>query len=150
MNTVDFVKRCIKYFEYKPKTIQTDNGIEFGYNQAKIKKEHPMDKLLKVLNINNYKIHPRTPEHNRKVERSHRNDNERFYSYLKFYCKFVNDVQQIYIKNMIFSTCIFYITVIPIHFYCFYFCFTSIVTLRNIWIFTHKIIDECIKYWYNL
>ena len=27
-----------------------------------------------------YKIRPRTPEHNGKVERSHRNDNERFYS----------------------------------------------------------------------
>ena len=84
-NTVDFVKRCIKYYGYKPKTIQTDNGTEFGYNQAKIKKEHPMDTLLKSLEINHYKIRPRTPEHNGKVERSHRNDNERFYSYLKFY-----------------------------------------------------------------
>ncbi len=25
-NTVDFVKRCVEYFGYKPKTIQTDNG----------------------------------------------------------------------------------------------------------------------------
>ena len=85
MNTVDFVKRCIEYFGYKPKTIQTDNGTEFSYNQAKIKKEHPMDTLLKKMEIKHYKIRPRTPEHNGKVERSHRNDNERFYSYLKFY-----------------------------------------------------------------
>lgn len=85
VNTVDFVKRCIEYFGYKPKTIQTDNGTEFGYNQAKIKKEHPLDRLLKRLEIKHYKIRPRTPEHNGKVERSHRNDNERFYSYLKFY-----------------------------------------------------------------
>ena len=84
-NTVDFVKRCIEYYKYQPKIIQTDNGTEFGYNQAKIKKEHPMDKLLKTLEIKHYKIRPRTPEHNGKVERSHRNDNERFYSYLKFY-----------------------------------------------------------------
>ena len=84
-NTVDFVKRCVEYFGYKPKTIQTDNGTEFSYNQAKIKKEHPMDTLLKELKINHYKIRPRTPEHNEKVERSHRNDNERFYSYLKFF-----------------------------------------------------------------
>ena len=48
-NTVDFVKRCVEYFGYKPKTIQTDNGTEFSYNQAKIKKEHPMDRLLKKL-----------------------------------------------------------------------------------------------------
>ena len=75
----------IQYYRYKPKTIQTDNGTEFTYNQAKIKKEHPLDVLLKSLEINHYKIRPRTPEHNGKVERSHRNDNERFYSYLKFY-----------------------------------------------------------------
>ena len=85
MNTVDFVKRCIKYYEYKPKEIQTDNGTEFTYNQAKIKKEHPMEELLKQLEIKHHKIRPRTPQHNGKVERSHRNDNERFYSYLKFY-----------------------------------------------------------------
>ena len=44
-----------------------------------------MDTLLNKLSIKHYKIRPRTPEHNGKVERSHRNDNERFYSYLKFY-----------------------------------------------------------------
>ena len=44
-----------------------------------------MDVLLKELEIKHHKIRPRTPEHNGKVERSHRNDNERFYSYLKFY-----------------------------------------------------------------
>ena len=37
-NTVDFVRRSIEYFGYKPKTIQTDNGTEFSYNQARIKK----------------------------------------------------------------------------------------------------------------
>lgn len=35
--------------------------------------------------IKYHKIIPRTPEHNGKVERSHRNDSEMFYSYLKFY-----------------------------------------------------------------
>ena len=38
-----------------------------------------------MLEIKHHKIRPRTPEHNGKLERSHRNDNERFYSYLKFY-----------------------------------------------------------------
>ena len=84
-NTIDFVKRCIKYFGYKPKEIQTDNGTEFTYNKANIKKKHPLEKFLKELGIKHHKIRPRTPEHNGKVERSHRNDNERFYSYLKFY-----------------------------------------------------------------
>ena len=32
-----------------------------------------------------YNRHPWTPWHNGKVERSHRNDNERFYKYLSFY-----------------------------------------------------------------
>lgn len=84
-NTVDFIKRCIKYYGYKAKEIQTDNGIEFTYNQAEIKKEYPMDTLLNSLKIKHHKIRPRTPEHNGKVERSHRNDNERFYSWLTFY-----------------------------------------------------------------
>ena len=84
-NTVDFVKRSIEYFGYKPKTIQTDNGIEFSYNQATINKENPMEKSLKELDIRHKKIRPRTPGHNGKVERSHRKDQERFYSYLKFY-----------------------------------------------------------------
>ena len=48
-------------------------------------KVHPLDELLKKLGIKHHKIQPRTPQHNGKVERSHRNDNERFYSYLKFY-----------------------------------------------------------------
>lgn len=83
-NTVDFVKRCIKFYGYKPKEVQTDNGNEFTYNSPQIKKKHPMDKLLEELNIIHHKIRPRTPEHNGKVERSHRNDNERFYSFLIF------------------------------------------------------------------
>lgn len=47
MNIVDFVKRLIQYLGYKPKEIQTDNGIEFAYNKANIKKRHPLEKLLK-------------------------------------------------------------------------------------------------------
>lgn len=43
MDTVDFVHRCFLYYEYKPKEIQTDNGIEFTWNQEKMKKIHPLD-----------------------------------------------------------------------------------------------------------
>lgn len=84
-NTVDFVKRCIRYYGYKTEEIQTDNGQEFTYNKANINKKHPLDKLLEELGIIHHKIRPRTPRHNGKVERSHRNDNERFYTNLKFY-----------------------------------------------------------------
>lgn len=84
-NTVNFVERCIKYFGYKPKTIQTDNGNEFTYNASKIKKEHPLDIFCVNNKIEHKLIKPRTPRHNGKVERSHRNDNNRFYSFLKFF-----------------------------------------------------------------
>lgn len=84
-NTVDFIKKCINYYKYKPEEIQTDNGTEFSYNQEKIKVIHPMDKFCLDNNIYHHKIRPRTPRHNGKVERSHRNDNERFYSFLTFY-----------------------------------------------------------------
>ena len=85
MDTVDFVHRCFLFYEYKPKEIQTDNGVEFTWNQEKIKKIHPLDKLCIEEGIYHHKIKPRTPRHNGKVERSHRSDNERFYNTLKFY-----------------------------------------------------------------
>lgn len=84
-NTVDFIQKCIDYYGYKPEEIQTDNGTEFTYNKSKIKVIHPMDEYCMKNNIYHHKIRPRTPRHNGKVERSHRNDNERFYSFLTFY-----------------------------------------------------------------
>ena len=84
-NTVDFIKRCIDYYKYKPEEIQTDNGTEFTYNKERIKVLHPMDEFCINNNIYHHRIRPRTPRHNGKVERSHRNDNERFYSFLSFY-----------------------------------------------------------------
>lgn len=83
-STIDFVKRAIIYFGYKPEIIQTDNGQEFTYTM-KTDKIHPLDILLNSLDITHQLIRPRTPRHNGKVERSHRNDQNRFYNYLKFY-----------------------------------------------------------------
>jgi transposase InsO family protein len=83
-STVDFVKRAIAYFSYAPMIIQTDNGSEFSYT-AKTKRRHPLDIFCAEHNIIHKTIRPRTPWHNGKVERSHRNDQERFYNYLKFY-----------------------------------------------------------------
>lgn len=83
-STVDFVKRAIVYFGYKPKIIQTDNGFEFTHHKE-TKIIHPFDVLCISLNIEHKLIRPRTPRHNGKVERSHRNDQNRFYNYLKFY-----------------------------------------------------------------
>ncbi|WP_018372085.1 integrase core domain-containing protein, partial [Streptococcus massiliensis] len=49
------------------------------------KQIHPLDILCQELGIEHKCIRPRTPRHNRKVERSHRNDNRRFYQRLQFY-----------------------------------------------------------------
>ncbi len=83
-STCDFIMRAIKYFGYTPKCIQTDNGFEFTYFKD-TKRTHPVDELLNSLGVIHKHIKPRTPRHNGKVERSHRNDSERFYRYLKFY-----------------------------------------------------------------
>jgi transposase InsO family protein len=48
-NTVDFVKRAITYFRYKPKEIQTDNGAEFTYTrQTANDREHLFDKFCRI------------------------------------------------------------------------------------------------------
>lgn len=83
-STNDFVRRAIAYFGYKPETIQTDNGFEFTYAKA-YPRTHPFDLLCDKLGINHKLIRPRTPWNNGKVERSHRNDQERFYNFLRFY-----------------------------------------------------------------
>lgn len=83
-STVDFIKRAIVYFGYQPKIIQTDNGFEFT-NTKETNRIHPVDVLLNQLKIKHQLIKPRTPRHNGKVERSHRNDQYRFYNYLSFY-----------------------------------------------------------------
>lgn len=85
-STIDFSIRAIKFFGYKPKIIQTDNGQEFTFiippSDGRL---HTFDKLCNKLGILHQLIKPRTPRHNGKVERSHRNDNQRFYKHLKFY-----------------------------------------------------------------
>ena len=83
-STVDFIKRAIIYLGYVPETIQTDNGSEFC-NTIKTDRIHYFDRFCLHFNIHHKTIRPRTPWHNGKVERSHRNDQERFYNYLKFY-----------------------------------------------------------------
>ena len=83
-NTIDFLKRSFVYFGYYPKFLQTDNGSEFTYTRQS-KQRHLLDVFCMKNHIQHLTIKPRTPRHNGKVERSHRNDNERFYSKLSFY-----------------------------------------------------------------
>ena len=84
--TVDFVRRAILAFGYKPKMIQTDNGREFTpvYSKNKELMTHAFDRLCERLKIEHRLIRAYTPRHNGKVERSHRNDQQRFYNHMKF------------------------------------------------------------------
>lgn len=83
-STIAFLKRAFTYFGYKPDILQTDNGTEFTYI-TKTNRTHPLDIFCNELDIQHKLIRPRTLQHNGKVERSHRNDQERFYNFLRFY-----------------------------------------------------------------
>jgi len=83
-NTVNFLHMLINAFPFSIKTIQTDNGTEFTYKFISEEKESPLDVELKKLGIEHKLIPPRTPWHNGKVERSHRNDQRYFYNWEYF------------------------------------------------------------------
>lgn len=77
--TVDFMRRCISFYDYVPYQIQ------FTWNRSKIKKKHLLDALYDIYSIRHTMIGLGTPQHNDKMERSHHNDNEHFYHHLSFY-----------------------------------------------------------------
>ena len=83
-NSVKFLRMLIKEFPFKIQTIQTDNGTEFSYKYISEDVECPFDTELRRLGIEHKLIPPRTPWHNGKVERSHRNDQRYFYNWETF------------------------------------------------------------------
>ena len=74
--------KCL--IRYKSQIIQTDNGFEFTYPKD-YNRIHPFNRFCESIGIEQKPIRPRTPWHNGKVERSHRNDQERFCNFLNFY-----------------------------------------------------------------
>ena len=83
-NTVKFFKMLQTKFPFKIQTVQTDNGTEFTYKFISDVKECPFDTFLKEESVMHKLIPPRTPWHNGKVERSHRNDQKYFYDWEHF------------------------------------------------------------------
>ena len=85
----EFAKRLVKYFPFKVKTIQTDNGFEFTNRlswQAFMKNKKTLfEETLEELGVEYNIIKPHTPKQNGRVERSHRKDQERFYYQKVFY-----------------------------------------------------------------
>lgn len=83
-NSVKFLKMLQKAFPFKIQTIQTDNGTEFTYKFISEDTPCPFDIALEKAGIAHKLIPPRTPWHNGKVERSHRNDQRYFYDWERF------------------------------------------------------------------
>ena len=100
-NSAKFLSMVIKAFPFKIKTIQTDNGTEFTYKFISEDKICPFDKALMKLGIKHKLIPPRTPWHNGKVERSHRNDQRYFYDWETF--RSVEELNEKLEKHLIWS-----------------------------------------------
>lgn len=89
-SSADFLKRTVAYFSrlgVKVECVQTDNGFEFTnrFNPQGSKRETLFERTARELGIRHKLIRPYTPRHNGKVERSHREDQKRFYSTHSFY-----------------------------------------------------------------
>lgn len=85
-SSYQFLIALIKAAPFPIREIQTDNGSEFtNALRAKNAKETMFEKALKKLEIKYHRIRVATPQHNGKVERQNRQDEERFYSKMKMY-----------------------------------------------------------------
>ena len=100
-NSVKFLHMLLKAFPFKIRTIQTDNGTEFTYKYISETEACPFDKELRRLGIQHKLIPPRTPWHNGKVERSHRNDQRYFYDWETF--RSVEDLNSKLAQHLIWS-----------------------------------------------
>ena len=86
-NSIEFLKDVIQRFPEKIQSIKTDNGSIFtnyylGTNKRSnltVRTIHPLDQFCSGHNITHYLIDPGKPAQNGTVERSHREDEEKFY-----------------------------------------------------------------------
>lgn len=80
--TVDFIEQAKAFFSFPIHCIQTDNGQEFTWHLLRENldaKKHSLDKWCEDQNIRHKLIPVGVKEHNGKVERSHRIDEQYFY-----------------------------------------------------------------------
>jgi transposase len=91
-DSIDFLKELIEIAPFRIRAIKTDNGSNFtnrytGYSKSSDPlnpRLHDLDILCGELGIIHYLIDPGKPAQNGKVERSHREDQEKFYEQIKF------------------------------------------------------------------
>lgn len=89
-SSADFLKKAYAFFKHNGFTIecvQTDNGFEFTNRFSRSNRDRVtlFEKTAADLGIRHKLIRPYTPRHNGKVERSHREDQRRFYDSHSFY-----------------------------------------------------------------
>lgn len=91
-NSIKFLEELIKVAQFHIEAIKTDNDVCFtnryvGYLKSSDPLDprlHPFDLLCLELGITHYLIDPGKPSQNGKVERSHREDQEKFYDMIPF------------------------------------------------------------------
>ena len=89
-SSADFLRRLVKWYARRGiqvECVQTDNGFEFTNRFSNSKKDLPtlFESTAQSLGIRHKLIRPYTPRHNGKVERSHREDQKRFYNTHSFF-----------------------------------------------------------------
>lgn len=89
-SSADFLKKLFKWYarrNIRVECVQTDNGFEFTNRFCTGRRDLPtlFELTAAKLGIRHKLIRPYTPRHNGKVERSHREDQKRFYSCHRFY-----------------------------------------------------------------
>lgn len=99
-HSVVFLERIIKRFPYPIKAVKTDNGFVFTNRYVGTYKRedlsprqlHAFDRFCAEHDIIHYLIDPGKPAQNGTVERSHREDQEKFYNQSKF--KNISDLKR--------------------------------------------------------
>ena len=89
-SSAHFLRHVVEAFRRKGITVQcvqTDNGFEFTNRFSNSKRDIPtlFESTAAELGIRHKLIRPYTPRHNGKVERSHREDQKRFYATHRFW-----------------------------------------------------------------
>ena len=89
-SSADFLKRLFKWYArrgIRVECVQTDNGFEFINRFSNSRRDMPtlFEKTAQELGVCHKLIRTYTPRHDGKVERSHREDQKRFYSCHCFY-----------------------------------------------------------------
>lgn len=89
-SSADFLCKAVAFYKRRGiqvQCVQTDNGFEFTNRFSNSKRDVStlFETTAKQLGIEHKLIKPYTPRHNGKVERSHREDQKRFYDVCTFF-----------------------------------------------------------------